>query len=201
MAETSKAVSSEKTVPMPDMDADCSRAGSITAEGVGEMRAKAPAPGGGDLARDAGRGGAFGLGAGGVAAAMDAAEAPRPCRRHRAGACPRLTGLCIVGKRAVLEAVRARATHVVAAETRANRLDQFEEVLAVGGAAAVLPDTLRVAVGMVGGRRMTEAAATSHRTASPRPGRSQLLRRADPPHAHHRPGAGFLIRSRGVRAN
>lgn len=42
MAETSKILSPEKTVLMPDMDAGCSLAESITAEGVEEMRAKFP---------------------------------------------------------------------------------------------------------------------------------------------------------------
>jgi quinolinate synthase len=42
MAETSKILSPEKTVLMPDMDAGCSLAESITAEGVEEMRAKYP---------------------------------------------------------------------------------------------------------------------------------------------------------------
>ena len=42
MAETSKIISPEKTVLMPDMEAGCSLAESITAEGVDEMRAKYP---------------------------------------------------------------------------------------------------------------------------------------------------------------
>lgn len=42
MAETSKILSPEKTVLMPDMGAGCSLAESITAEGVEEMRAKYP---------------------------------------------------------------------------------------------------------------------------------------------------------------
>ena len=42
MAETSKILSPEKIVLMPDMDAGCSLAESITAEGVAEMRAKYP---------------------------------------------------------------------------------------------------------------------------------------------------------------
>ncbi|MFZ7092657.1 quinolinate synthase NadA [Primorskyibacter sp. 2E233] len=42
MAETSKILSPEKTVLMPDMAAGCSLAESITAEGVEEMRAKYP---------------------------------------------------------------------------------------------------------------------------------------------------------------
>lgn len=42
MAETSKILSPEKTVLMPDMAAGCSLAESITAEGIEEMRAKYP---------------------------------------------------------------------------------------------------------------------------------------------------------------
>ncbi|PHS19387.1 MAG: quinolinate synthase [Blastopirellula sp.] len=42
MAETSKILSPEKTVLMPDMEAGCSLAESITAEGVAQMRAKYP---------------------------------------------------------------------------------------------------------------------------------------------------------------
>lgn len=42
MAETSKILSPEKTVLMPDMQAGCSLAESITAEGIEEMRAKYP---------------------------------------------------------------------------------------------------------------------------------------------------------------
>ncbi|TRD22663.1 quinolinate synthase NadA [Palleronia caenipelagi] len=42
MAETSKILSPEKTVLMPDMEAGCSLAESITAEGIEEMRAKYP---------------------------------------------------------------------------------------------------------------------------------------------------------------
>ncbi|KUP93987.1 quinolinate synthase NadA [Tritonibacter horizontis] len=42
MAETSKILSPEKTVLMPDMDAGCSLAESITAEGVAEMRRRYP---------------------------------------------------------------------------------------------------------------------------------------------------------------
>jgi quinolinate synthase len=42
MAETSKILSPEKTVLIPDMDAGCSLAESITAEGVAQMRAKYP---------------------------------------------------------------------------------------------------------------------------------------------------------------
>ncbi|WP_300513388.1 quinolinate synthase NadA [Aliiroseovarius sp.] len=42
MAETSKILSPEKTVLMPDMAAGCSLAESITAEGIAEMRARYP---------------------------------------------------------------------------------------------------------------------------------------------------------------
>lgn len=42
MAETSKILSPEKTVLMPDMEAGCSLAESITAEGIAEMRAQYP---------------------------------------------------------------------------------------------------------------------------------------------------------------
>lgn len=42
MAETSKVLNPAKTVLMPDMDAGCSLASSITAEGVAEMRRRYP---------------------------------------------------------------------------------------------------------------------------------------------------------------
>ncbi|MBE9640122.1 quinolinate synthase NadA [Salipiger mangrovisoli] len=42
MAETSKILSPEKTVLMPDMDAGCSLAESITPEGIAEMRRRYP---------------------------------------------------------------------------------------------------------------------------------------------------------------
>ena len=42
MAETSKILSPEKTVLMPDMSAGCSLAESITADGIDEMRARYP---------------------------------------------------------------------------------------------------------------------------------------------------------------
>ncbi len=42
MAETSKILNPSKTVLIPDMDAGCSLAESITAEGIAEMRAKYP---------------------------------------------------------------------------------------------------------------------------------------------------------------
>ena len=42
MAETSKILNPAKTVLMPDMEAGCSLAESITAEGIAEMRARYP---------------------------------------------------------------------------------------------------------------------------------------------------------------
>lgn len=42
MAETSKILNPRKTVLMPDMEAGCSLAESITAEGIAEMRARYP---------------------------------------------------------------------------------------------------------------------------------------------------------------
>ena len=42
MAETSKILNPSKTVLMPDMDAGCSLAESITADGIAQMRAKYP---------------------------------------------------------------------------------------------------------------------------------------------------------------
>ncbi len=62
----------------------------------------------------------------------------------------------------VLEAVRARASHMMRIEIEVDRLDQLEEVLAIGGADCVLLDNmdnemLKEAVGMVNGRMITEA--------------------------------------------
>lgn len=69
------------------------------------------------------------------------------------------------GIRPVLEAVRARASHMVAVEIEVDHLDQLAEVLEIGGASVVLldnmaNDTLREAVEMVGGRIRTEASGT-----------------------------------------
>lgn len=66
------------------------------------------------------------------------------------------------GIRPVLEATRASASHMVKVEIEVDRLDQLEEVLAVGGADAVLLDnmdteTLARAVRMAKGRLITEA--------------------------------------------
>ncbi len=66
------------------------------------------------------------------------------------------------GVRAVLEAARARASHMIKVEIEVDTLDQLAEVLAVGGADVVLLDnmdtaTLRKAVDMVNGQLKTEA--------------------------------------------
>ncbi len=66
------------------------------------------------------------------------------------------------GVRAVLEATKTAASHMVKVEIEVDRLDQLEEVLAVGGADVVLLDnmdsvTLREAVAIVGGRVLLEA--------------------------------------------
>jgi len=66
------------------------------------------------------------------------------------------------GVRAVLEATKATASHMMAVEIEVDRLDQLAEVLEVGGASVVLLDNmdndmLREAVAMVGGRMKTEA--------------------------------------------
>ena len=66
------------------------------------------------------------------------------------------------GVRAVLAATKAQASHMMAVEIEVDRLDQLEEVLAVGGADVVLLDNmnndmLREAVAMVSGRMKTEA--------------------------------------------
>ena len=66
------------------------------------------------------------------------------------------------GVRAVLEAVKARASHMMKVEIEVDRLDQLAEVLEVGGADVVLLDnmateTLTEAVAMVDGRMVTEA--------------------------------------------
>jgi nicotinate-nucleotide pyrophosphorylase (carboxylating) len=66
------------------------------------------------------------------------------------------------GIRPVLEAVKARVSHMMKVEIEVDRLDQLAQVLEVGGADVVLLDnmdeaTLREAVRMVAGRLKTEA--------------------------------------------
>ena len=66
------------------------------------------------------------------------------------------------GVRAVLEAAKAAASHLMRVEIEVDTLDQLAEVLEVGGADVVLldnmgTDTLRQAVGTVAGRVITEA--------------------------------------------
>ena len=66
------------------------------------------------------------------------------------------------GVRAVLEATKAVASHMVKVEIEVDRLDQLAEVLDVGGADVVLLDnmdtaTLREAVAMAGGAVVLEA--------------------------------------------
>ena len=66
------------------------------------------------------------------------------------------------GVRAVLEAVKANASHMMKVELEVDRLDQLEEALEVGGTDVVLldnmdNDTLKRAVAMVDGRMVTEA--------------------------------------------
>lgn len=66
------------------------------------------------------------------------------------------------GVRPVLEAAKASASHMMKVEIEVDRLDQLEEVLAVGGADVVLldnmdTDALRQAVALCRGRITTEA--------------------------------------------
>ena len=66
------------------------------------------------------------------------------------------------GIRAVLQAVKARASHMMRVEIEVDRLDQLAEVLDEGGADVVLldnmdSDTLRAAVAMAKGRVVLEA--------------------------------------------
>lgn len=69
------------------------------------------------------------------------------------------------GVRAVLEAAKSSASHMMCVEIEVDSLDQLAEVLKVGGADVVLLDnmdtqTLREAVAMVAGRMVTEASGT-----------------------------------------
>lgn len=66
------------------------------------------------------------------------------------------------GVRAVLQATKARASHMMKVEIEVDTLDQLAEVLEIGGADVVLldnmvPETLSQAVAMVEGRLVTEA--------------------------------------------
>lgn len=77
------------------------------------------------------------------------------------------------GVRAVLEATKRHASHMMAVEIEVDRLDQLTEVLEVGGASVVLldnmdNDTLRQAVALVDGVMKTEASGnvTCQRIAS-----------------------------------
>ena len=77
------------------------------------------------------------------------------------------------GVRPVLQAVKAKASHMIRTEIEVDRLDQLAEVLEVGGASVVLldnmdNDTLREAVAMVDGQMQTEASGnvTLERVAS-----------------------------------
>ncbi|WP_170552578.1 carboxylating nicotinate-nucleotide diphosphorylase [Ruegeria atlantica] len=72
------------------------------------------------------------------------------------------------GVRAVLEATKARASHMMKVEIEVDTLDQLAEVLEVGGADVVLldnmsPETLKQAVAQVDGRIVTEASGNISR--------------------------------------
>ncbi len=72
------------------------------------------------------------------------------------------------GVRAVLEATKARASHMMKVEIEVDTLDQLAEVLEVGGADVVLldnmpPETLKQAVALVDGRIVTEASGNISR--------------------------------------
>ncbi|MEW2919716.1 carboxylating nicotinate-nucleotide diphosphorylase [Ruegeria sp. ANG10] len=72
------------------------------------------------------------------------------------------------GVRAVLEATKARASHMMKVEIEVDTLDQLAEVLEVGGADVVLldnmpPEMLKQAVALVDGRIVTEASGNISR--------------------------------------
>lgn len=72
------------------------------------------------------------------------------------------------GVRAVLEATKARASHMMKVEIEVDTLDQLAEVLEVGGADVVLldnmpPEVLKQAVALVDGRIVTEASGNISR--------------------------------------
>ena len=72
------------------------------------------------------------------------------------------------GVAAVLEATKARASHMMKVEIEVDTLDQLAEVLEVGGADVVLldnmpPEVLKQAVALVDGRIVTEASGNISR--------------------------------------
>jgi len=72
------------------------------------------------------------------------------------------------GIRAVLEATKARASHMMKVEIEVDTLDQLADVLEVGGADVVLldnmsPEVLKQAVELVDGRLVTEASGNINR--------------------------------------
>jgi len=72
------------------------------------------------------------------------------------------------GIKAVLEATKAQASHMMKVEIEVDTLAQLEDVLSIGGADVVLldnmsPDTLRRAVSMINGRLVSEASGNVKR--------------------------------------
>jgi len=72
------------------------------------------------------------------------------------------------GIKAVLEATKAQASHMMKVEIEVDTLAQLEDVLSIGGADIVLldnmsPDTLRRAVDMINGRLVSEASGNVKR--------------------------------------
>ncbi|KUP93989.1 carboxylating nicotinate-nucleotide diphosphorylase [Tritonibacter horizontis] len=72
------------------------------------------------------------------------------------------------GIRAVLEATKAQASHMMAVEIEVDTLEQLHEVLSVGGASVVLldnmtPEQLREAVSLANGRLALEASGNVRR--------------------------------------
>ncbi|WP_282077979.1 carboxylating nicotinate-nucleotide diphosphorylase [Epibacterium ulvae] len=72
------------------------------------------------------------------------------------------------GIKAVLEATKAQASHMMKVEIEVDTLAQLEDVLSIGGADVVLldnmsPDTLRRAVDMINGRLVSEASGNVKR--------------------------------------
>ncbi|MDI4666628.1 carboxylating nicotinate-nucleotide diphosphorylase [Xanthobacter autotrophicus] len=73
--------------------------------------------------------------------------------------------------REAVSRVRARAGHMVKVEVEVDTLAQLEELLTIGADAVLLdnmtPETLTEAVGMVGGRMLTEASGRVNRDTAP----------------------------------